>query len=531
MPDDPLLAADPGAQGENDVRRQYTRSLHILMGLVGLVLIAACANVANLLVARGNARRREIALRLALGARPRRIVRQLLAESLLLAIAGAGAGFLVAWWSRGVLLALRPFGNTTVVLDLPLDGRVLGFTLVSALATALVFGLAPALRATRVDLTAEFQGGARALASGGRSRLSQTLMVVQVALSLVLLVSTGLFVRTVSRLQEVDAGFNRRNLALFRIDATSAGYTREQFAALHARIQERLEAIPGVQAATFSRVALLSRTRQNMTFSVPGHAPPPGTPTVVNTNGLASNFFAAMELPLILGRGFTERDGPDAPKVAVVNQVFARTYFGEEPAARPAARLQRAQLQPPGRDCRHRARREVHRSARGRAADGVLPRAPAAGRQREFRAAHLERPGRDVCRDPHGGAGDRSGAAGAHAPHADGADRTAAWPGAALRAALRLLWTHGARAGRHRALRAHVVCRVAPRQRNRTADGIGGAAGTDAADGVARIAAARLSGHGARVSARRMRRAGSWQPCCSACRTRTRSPTAASRCC
>jgi predicted permease len=334
IPDDSTLAADPGGQGENNTRRQYARSLRILMGLVSLVLAAACANVANLLLARGVGRRREIALRLALGATRSRIVRQLLAESLLLAFAGAALGAVLAWWSRDLLLALRPFGNTSVVLDLPLDARVLGFTIASAAATALLFGLAPALRATRVELTTEFQGGTRSLV-GSRSRLSQALMVVQIALSLVLLVSTGLFIRTLGNLGGVDAGFNRRGLILFGIDATSAGYTREQFAALQSRVQERLERLPGVRAATFSSVALLSRVRQNKRITVPGYAPPPGASMIVNTNGLAPNFFTAMELPLVLGRGFSGRDDAAAPRVAVVNQAFVRTYCaGENPVGR-----------------------------------------------------------------------------------------------------------------------------------------------------------------------------------------------------
>jgi predicted permease len=311
------------------MRQQYARSLYILMGLVGLVLVAACANVANLLLARGAARRREIAMRLALGAGRGRIVAQLLAEALLLASIGAAIGTAFAWWGRTLLLALRPFGNTAVVLDLPLDARVLGFTIASAVATAMLFGLAPALRATRIDLTSEFQGGSRSLGGSGRSRLSQTLMVVQIALSLVLLVSTGLFVRTLRNLEDVNAGFNRSGLVLFQVDASAAGYAREQFAALHARLQARLERLPGVRQATFSRVAVLSRVRQNNTIAVTGLAPPPDA-TSVNMNGLASNFFAAMELPLLLGRGFTDRDELAAPKVAVVNETLARQYFGRE---------------------------------------------------------------------------------------------------------------------------------------------------------------------------------------------------------
>ncbi len=329
MPDNATLVADPGARGENDTRRRYALPLRILMGLVSLVLFAACANVANLLVARGAERRREFAVRLALGASRTRIFRQLIVESLLLAFAGAAAGLVLAGWGRDLLLALRPFGDASVVLAMPLDVRVFGFALASAVLTVLLFGVTPSLRATRLDLTTEIQGGTRTLVSGGRSRLSQSLMVVQIALSLVLLVSSGLFVRTLSNLERIDAGFNRRNLVLFRVDAPSAGYAAGQFAGLQVRIQERLARIPGVKAVTFSSVALLSRVRQNKRVSVAGHAPTEVDPPV-DTNGLAPNFFAAMEMPLVLGRGFIDDDTSSRPRVAVVNQVFARKYFGDD---------------------------------------------------------------------------------------------------------------------------------------------------------------------------------------------------------
>jgi predicted permease len=335
MPAVPTLAADPGGQGENDRRRVYAESLRILMGLSGVLLLIACANVANVLVARGSARRRELALRLALGASRARIVRQLLGESFLLAFAGTAFGILLAYWSRGLLLGLRQFNGDPAVLDLRPDGRVLAFTIVVTAGTAVLFGLAPALRATRIDLTAEFQSGGRLLGSRARSRLGQTLMVVQISLSLVLLISASLFVQTLRNLTQVAAGFNTQGLALFRIEATPAGYPREAYTMLQSRLQERLEQIPGVRAATFSRVPLLAGTRANRRTIIPGYVAPAGTSININVNGVAPNFFTAMEIPLLFGRSFTARDDEGAPKVAIVTYAFARHYFdGKNPVGR-----------------------------------------------------------------------------------------------------------------------------------------------------------------------------------------------------
>lgn len=322
----PLLRAEPGFQGENDNRRRYTQSLALMLGLVGLVLLAACANVANLLLARGAARRREIAVRLALGAGRARLVRQLLAESLVLALAAAGMGGLLAWLARGALLALRPFGNELAGLTLPLDGRVLAFTVAAALVTALVFGLAPALRATKLDLTQEFQGG-RAT-HGSRSWLSRSLMILQIALSLLLLVCTGLLLGSLRNLQRVDAGFNRQSLVAFRIDSASAGYKSEQNSALRTRLLERIARVPGASAVTYSRVPVLSQSRQ--TSSVTLVRPAGEKPVSLNAhiNTVAPNFFAVLQLPLLLGRAFTDADAAGAPRVAIVNQAFAAKHLG-----------------------------------------------------------------------------------------------------------------------------------------------------------------------------------------------------------
>lgn len=325
MPDDPLLRADPGFQGERDERRQFTRPLQLMQGMVGLVLLAACANVANLLLARGLARRREIAVRLALGAGRGRVVRQLLGESLLLASASAGVGLLLALGGRQLLVALQPFG-TGVQLEVPLDATVLAFTVVATVATTLLFGLAPALRATKLDLTQEFQGG-RAT-HGTRSRLSKVLMVAQVALALLLLVCTGLVLASLRNLGRVDAGFNRHSLAAFRLDPGSAGYTPAQTAALRTRLTDRLAALPGARGVTYTRVPVLSRSRQTTSVTLAGPAAQPDNkPADVHMNAVAPNFFAVAELPLLLGRTFTEADAPETPKVAIVNEAFVRKYL------------------------------------------------------------------------------------------------------------------------------------------------------------------------------------------------------------
>lgn len=335
MPELSTLAADPGGQGENNRRHLYAGSLRILMGLAGVLLLVACANVANLLVARGSARRREFALRLALGASRARIVCEVLGESVLLAFAGAAAGILLAYWSRGLLLGLRQFNGDPAVLDLPLDVRVLAFTISVTAGTALLFGLAPALRAARVDLRGTIDSGARLLGRRVRSRLAQSLMVVQIALSLVLLISAGLFVQTLRNLEHVSAGFNMQRLALFRIEAGPAGYPREAFTRLQSRLQERLAQIPGVRAVTFSRVPLLAGTRANRRTTIPGYTPPAGASMNIDLNGVAPNFFAAMEIPLLLGRSFTFRDDDEAPRVAIVSEAFARRYMaGANPVGR-----------------------------------------------------------------------------------------------------------------------------------------------------------------------------------------------------
>ena len=321
----PKLRLVPGGQGMTETRRDYEQPLRILMGIVGLVLLIACVNVANLLLARGAGRAKEIAVRLSLGATRGRIVRQLVMESLLLSALGGLAGILVAWWGRGALLQLSPIEGTGA---LALNFSVLCFTLGAAVLTGLLFGLVPAWQATRVDLNSVLKGGAGGTTVAGRFALRRVLMIAQVALSVVLLVGAGLFLRTLHNLRTADTGFNRENLMLFRVDAFLSGYKGPDGLALFDRLTERLARLPGVKAATFSRHGLLSGGRRTASVTVPGQ-PLASQDTLSNVHLVNPGFLAAMEIPLLLGRDVTARDTGTSPLVGVVNEAFVRRFFPE----------------------------------------------------------------------------------------------------------------------------------------------------------------------------------------------------------
>jgi predicted permease len=330
--DVPLLRVESGAQGLTELRRSYSQPLAILMGIVGLVLLLACANVANLLLARAATRQKEIAVRLAVGACRSRLMRQLLTESILLALLGGALGLLLAYWGKDTLLALRPWGGDEMVLDLKIDLRVLGFTLAVSMLTGVLFGLAPAVQATRVDLTPALKDSVRNLTGSSRSLLGRGLIVLQVAISLVLLIGAGLFLRTLRNLQNVDAGFSRENLLLFRVDPRLSGYRGKgpEIVSLYERMIEKIEAVPGVRSATISRHPLLSGSARTDSISVQGHIQQPGEDNLVYVNLVAANFFDTMQVPILLGRGLSTRDDQRAPRVAVINQTMARQYFGDE---------------------------------------------------------------------------------------------------------------------------------------------------------------------------------------------------------
>lgn len=332
--DYPYLVLDPGSQGEMNARKYYAPSLYIMLGVVGLVLLVACANVANLLLARASSRQKEIAVRLAMGASRWRLIRQLLTESLLLAGIGGALGVLFALWIKDGLLAASEWGGSGMnALTTTLDLRVLGFTLGLSMLTGLLFGIAPAWRTTRVDLTPALKDNVRNSSVASRSLLSKSLIVAQVAMSLLLLVGAGLLLRTLVNLQKVDAGFNQQNLLLFTLDPGLIGYKGDRLTNLYKQASERIEALPGVQSVTFSRVPLLAQSMSSRSVFLPGATTSPdGEIQSENTyiHQVRENFLEAMEIPLLSGRRFSTQDDEKAPKVAIVNQAFAREYFGDE---------------------------------------------------------------------------------------------------------------------------------------------------------------------------------------------------------
>jgi predicted permease len=329
----PKLGVESGSQGEMNMRRWFAPALRLLAGVVGVVLLIACANVANLLLVRASSRRKEIALRLAVGASRWRLVKQLLTESVLLAAVGGALGVLFAFWIKDGLLIVTEWGGRGMSALTPrLDLRVLGFTLGLSFLTGIIFGILPALRATNVDLTPALKDTGRSSSGMGRSLLSKSLVVVQVSLSVLLLIGAGLLIRTLRNLQHVDMGFNANNVLLFKVDPSLLGYRDEKLADLYQRSFSRLEAVPGVQSVTFSRSPLLAHSSWTSSAYVPGELGANGQPreSMVKVHSVRENFFSTMEIPLLLGRGLTEQDDARAPRVAVVNQAFAKAHFGNE---------------------------------------------------------------------------------------------------------------------------------------------------------------------------------------------------------
>ncbi len=327
----PQIWLDPAGNGLALLRQQFSEPLWILMMLVGVVLLIACANVAGLLVARSTVRQKEIAVRLSLGAPRTRLIRQLLTESVLLAGMGGALGLLFAGWGSRALVLLMSSGSEPLSLSVHLSARILAFTAAVVLATGVSFGIAPALWSTRVDLTPSLKataGGVSTTSQRSRLGLGKSLVVAQVALSVLLMVGAGLFVRTLVNLEDQNLGFNPHRLLLFEMDPTTHGYKGARLISFYRQLLERFQALPGVKSATLSEVALISGTQNAWVIALEGQKPANGHSLGAQFNDVGPAFFKTLGMRLLLGRGVEWRDTTSSPKVAVVNEAFARHFLG-----------------------------------------------------------------------------------------------------------------------------------------------------------------------------------------------------------
>ncbi len=322
----------PALQGIHTLRERLEKPLLSVMALVGLVLLIACVNVAGLLMARAVARGRELAVRVALGASRRALARQVLLESLVLGLAGGLAGLVVAVWTMKLLDTLVE--GTRFVSGL--NGRVLAFNFGLALLTAVLFSLAPAWRATRADVAAALKDqAAGAGAARGQARFRQAAVVVQVALSLLLLVAAGLFARTLYNLRTFDAGFRTEKLLSFGVDPALNGYDAERGRAFYEQLTERLRRLPGVRDVGAAELAVMGGGEMGSSLRVEGYQAKEGEDPGTSRNVVSPGFFRTLGIPVVLGREFTARDRAGAPKVAVVNEAFVKRYFlGQNPLGR-----------------------------------------------------------------------------------------------------------------------------------------------------------------------------------------------------
>jgi predicted permease len=320
--------------GYSQLRNDFSKALVVLMCMVGLVLLIACANVANLLIARGFMRQKEIAVRLSLGATRGQLVRQLLTESLVLSAAGAVVGlFLAIWLTRGLLALIPSFQNQPILVQAEPDVRVLAFTLVITLMTGVVFGLLPALRSSRPNLWGTLKDTVGAIAgAGGSLFLRKGLVSLQVALSFLLLFGAGLFVRSLQNLQGTETGLALNNLVTFQLSPALSGYDANRATLFNLQVVDRLRSAPGVTAAGLTSVALLTGNEWDSTMSVEGHKAADGEDMQAFMNSISPGYFETMGIRMLEGRDFTRLDAKQESTVAIVNQKFAQHFFKNESA-------------------------------------------------------------------------------------------------------------------------------------------------------------------------------------------------------
>jgi predicted permease len=353
----------PGGQGRPQFRERFSVPLRVLMCIVGFVLLIACANVANLLLARATGRQKEVAVRLALGAKRGRLIRQLLCESVILSLAGGLAGMLLAIWLDSYLLSVMPQAAAPLPISPMPDLRVFAFTLAVSFLTGIVFGVVPAIQSTRTDLATTLKDQAGSVTSTGAARLRKALVVAQVTLSVLLLIGAGLFIRSLQNIRSLDPGFRTTHLISFGMNPALNGYNRTKTREFYRTLQARLQSIPGVESAGVARVRVLDGDRSSSTIAVEGHRAKDGEDMEPWVNTVSPAYFSTLGVPLVAGREFRpsdersmipdkiletidfnresdrnkyrelEKQATGAPKYAVVNEKFAKHYFGSAPAA------------------------------------------------------------------------------------------------------------------------------------------------------------------------------------------------------
>jgi predicted permease len=334
---------ETAANGYSGLRQQYSTALIVLMCMAGLILVIGCSNVASLLIARAAARQKEMAVRLAIGAGRKTLIRQLLVESVLLSLAGAALGLAFSAAATRGLLSMLPASGATLMLHAEPDSRILLFGIGMALATGVLFGAAPALQATRLDLLTTLKDLAGAVTGGSSSaRFRKVLVTAQVALSFLLLMGAGLFVKTLANLKNTRTGFERAgNLVSFQVDPAKNGYTAARTRSFYTDAVHEIRAAPGVKSAAYAMWPLLNGREWDLTVAVDGHQAAPGEDMQVYYNLVSPGYWRTMGIPLLQGRDFDERDRVDSgddPQpwtVAIVNREFAEHFFaGQDPIGR-----------------------------------------------------------------------------------------------------------------------------------------------------------------------------------------------------
>ncbi len=335
----------PAARGYSYMRNRLEKPLKVLMAVVGLVLLIACANVANLMLARGASRQREIAVRLAVGAGRGRLTGQLLAESLVIALLGGIAGLLFAQLGTSVLLGFMPqSGWSRVSVNVPVDLRLLGFTFAVSVLTGVLFGIAPAFQCTRPDLAPSLKEDIPG--SGSRQGLRKALVVVQVALSLLLLVGAGLFVRSLGKLRDIDPGFRRENTLVISVDPSRNGYKGQRLREFYERLRQIIERLPGVRSMSLASITPLGGSQWNGDVTIEGYQWKPGDKKYIDMNAVGPRYFETIGIPIVLGRDFRDEDNPPysldplqsyqpgvrppeppGPRVIIITESLAKRFF------------------------------------------------------------------------------------------------------------------------------------------------------------------------------------------------------------